>query len=352
MTDYSNLRNQVLSIRIISALSQPLRRRFPAVELPSLLVVVLLESVIGVLEVVIWKIAGIQVTLATNLWAYWGCLLSGICLILVESNLDQFLQTMRQYAGHVFGPEQSAFARWANKAFNLRRQILFSLISTAIIFPTAFPFFAITMGFEARLWTAPVLFINLFFIGNALYWIIVLPGAARLISRHAQRIGAFAPRNIIWIDKLSDVYQRAALSTSLVGVALIIPVALGPKGSLPILVVTSGWLLLVWTLVLIPYVLAQSHLSEFVSRERLLTLTETQTKIYELMIRDKESNNSDQAETLLKIYKEAQEAEGSVWGFQSSLKFINSLLLPSLSFILLSFPQILDTIQQLVRLTP
>jgi len=142
------------------------------------------------------------------------------------------------------------------------------------------------------------------------------------------------------------------LSTSVVGVALIIPVALGPRSNTPIQAITAGWLVLVWALVLIPYVFAQSNLSEFVSRERLLIMTETQTKIYELMIRDKESNNSAQAETLLKIYKEAQEAEGSVWGFQSNLKFINSLLLPFLSFVLLSFPQILDTIQRFVQLAP
>ena len=200
-----------------------------------------------------------------------------------------------------------------------------------------------------------ILLFNLFVIGNGFYWIITLPGAIKIVSENAQRVHSFDPANIIWVNKLSDVYQRAALSTSIIGVAVIVPVIANPSSTLTIRSVSMAWLVIVWSLVIIPYWIAQTHISNFIREEQLLNMMSIQRKMYKLIINHSESTGFSEYSIdffgqLLELYTKMQTYDKSAWKIKHSLKFINSLFIPLLSFILVNFSIIIDFLHQIIQL--
>jgi hypothetical protein len=348
LTCYADFRLRVLSSKVIDVLASSLRKRL-STRLTDLLTVLLLEICLGLLGLVIWLLTGVPRAPRAELWGAWGCLFTALSLFLVKSNLDRFLQVVEKHAGVLLGEGESAFQNWLMTKFSIHRQVIFSIVFAVVFLPLTFMFFAATIGREALLFVSFILFFNLLLIGNGLYWVIVLPGAAKTINENAQRTYCFDPRSTIWIDDLSDIYQRSALSTSIIGVAAVAPIVAGPSSTVTIQSISFGWFVLVWILVIIPYFYAQSYLSNLIRREHLLTLTTIQTRIYGFLVDGKGADCVDRAEKLLQLYTQAQSAERSVWRLGASLKFINSLLLPLLYFIVVNISAIVGSLEQLVR---
>lgn len=333
----SVLSNQV--IRLISLLLKKLR-----ISLPSWLSIIAFELLTIFSSSALWALANIQPkpSIVSYLWASWGALIAGIIVVLVEWNLDNFLRTTHEMAPLL--KKSSDFEEWKRKNFNLRNQLIFSIIFSTAIFPTTYSFFKSTIGSAMINWGSPFLYLNLLLIGNGFYWLVYLPGATRVLTVSMKKLSLFDPKNTFWVNQLSTIYSRAAISASIIAVMIIIPVAFGPQIK-NISIIATAWLLLVWLLVLAPYIVAQTSIAEFIEKERLETLTEIQSQIYKFLNESPTNEIEKRLENLLTIYGKGINAKSTTFGVNSQI--VNSLLLPLLSFVLINFDKIVVLLQSL-----
>ncbi len=345
MIDDPRLHAHVLSTRIMAGVSAWVGKRF-RVRLPDVVVVLLLEAVLSLSGYLLWILSGVARAPLADLWGAWGCLFSAACLLLVKQNLDRFIRLMSNYAPRIFGQNIDLFNAWSLRVFDNRRQLIFSTVFAVIFLPLTFWFFQVAIGREALWLVSPVLFINLGFIGNGFYWVVSLPGAARVIAANAQKPESFDPRNLVWVEALSGIYQYAALSTSLIGIAILVPLTVRPSEALSIFLISFSWFGLVWALVFFPYFYAISGLSAFIKRELHEAMTSLQERLYRLVTGDLTADAAEQIEVLLQLYAQMQGYEQSVWRFGSNSGFVNSLLLPLVSFVILNYSFLADFLRQ------
>lgn len=332
-------RDNVLSNQVIKFISQPLRKIH--VHLPSWLSVITFELLTIISSSALWALANIQPrpNLISYLWASWGALIAGIIVVLVEWNLDNFLRTTNEMS---FMLKKNTFEEWKNRTFNLRNQLIFSIIFATIIFPTTYSFFLSTIDRAMINWGSPLLYTNLLLIGNGFYWLIFLPGATRVLTTSMRKLSLFDPKNTFWVNQLSSIYSRAAISASIIGILIIFPIAFGPQIK-NITTIELVWMFIVWALVLIPYIVAQTSISEFINRERLETLTEIQNQIFKFLNNPPTDESEKRLGNLLSIYSKTIEAKSTTFGLNPQI--VNSLILPFLSFLLINFDEIISFIQ-------
>jgi len=308
------------------------------------MLVIAAESLAIMLHIGVWKLVYPQAKFdwVAFAWIYWGALIAGIIIIFVDKNTKYFLQITNEMSP-LFASKQNKFSEWKAQIFNFRYQVIFSLIFAIAIFPTAYWFFKQIIG-DLINFGSLILFFNLSLIGNGFYWLCFLPGAAKAINQSLAVLNYFDLKNTNWIDQLSDVYEKAALYASIIGVMIVFPIAIGPKSG-NIIVITSGWLVLVWLLVLVPYVIAQNNISKLVNRERLKTITNLQIQITHYLSLPPTDVREKRLANLITIYNKALEAKSST--FSSNPQIVNSIIIPLLSFAIINFDKIINLVSTL-----
>ena len=155
----NKITDQVLSIRLIGILSQPFIKK--NISIPSWLLILLTETLAVLLHVgFAFLIYGnSSFALSSLLWASWGALMAGFIVILVERNINMFLQATEKMIDF-YNPAQTSFAKWKKDTFQLQKQIWFSIIFATAIFPTTYIFFKLTMGDFINI-GALILYLNL-----------------------------------------------------------------------------------------------------------------------------------------------------------------------------------------------
>jgi hypothetical protein len=337
-------RDSVLSNQVIKLISIPLRKIH--VSLPSWMSIIAFELFTLIASSVLWALANMKPrpSIISYLWASWGALIAGIIVALVEWNLDNFLRITHEMLPLL--EKMNHFDEWKRKRFNLKSQLIFSFIFATVIFPTTYSFFTFTIGRTMINWGSLFLYINLLLIGNGFYWLVFLPGATRVLTDSMSNLRLFDPKNTFWVNQLANIFSRAASSASLIGVLIIIPVVFGPQIK-DINIITTAWLLLVWALVLIPYLVAQKSITEFINKERLEKLTEIQNEICKFLDGPPTSESEKRIENLTVIYGKALDAKSSAFGINPQI--VNSLILPLLSFALINSDKISTFLQSLTR---
>jgi len=262
--------------------------------------------------------------------------------VFVDQNVNYFLKVISEIQ-FLFALKESRFSEWKKQVFNLRYQLIFSLIFAIAIFPTAYLYFELIIGSLINFGSI-ILFLNLILIGNGFYWLCFLTGAIRAIKQSLGKLNYFDLKNTNWIDQLSDVYEKAALYASIIGVMIIFPIAFGPKSG-NIVVITSGWLVFVWLLVLVPYFNAQNNISKLVNHERLKTIADLQNQIAHYLSLQPTDVREKRLANLITIYNKALEAKSST--FSSNPQIVNSIIIPLLSFAVINFEKILELINLL-----
>lgn len=338
----TSLKELVLSTRIINILSKLLTRK--NIALPSWILIIAAETLALLLHIGAWKLVYAQakfdwVALA---WIYWGALIAGIIVIFVDQNIEYFLQ-ITDLMSPLFASQQNDFSGWKTRIFNFRFQVTFSLIFALAIFPTAYWFFKLIIG-DVINFGSVILFLNLILIGNGFYWLCFLPGATKAINQSLGELNYFDLKNTNWIDQLSDIYEKAASYASIIGVMIVFPLAFGPKSG-NIIFITSGWLVLVWLLVLVPYVVAQNNISKLVNQERLRTITNLQIQIAHFLSLHPTDVREKRLANLILVYNKALDAKGST--FSPNPQIVNSIIIPLLSFLVINFDRIINLISSL-----
>ncbi len=339
-------KNQILSVKVIALLSRIIKND----SLPSWLVMLLSEGAIVTLHPIVWVLifphSQSDFEAKIFLWAYWGALIAGSIVIFVEKNLELFLSVTDELLLLLERSKRQQFEEWKASAFSLSKQLLFSTAFAITIFPMTYLFFRGTVGVTAINYGSPLLFVNLMLIGNGFYWLLFLPGATRKLTAGMRKLNLFDPKNTYWTNQLSGIYSRAATSASIIGVMIFFPLVFGPKAN-DVVIITSVWLLLVWALVLIPYLVAQTSITDFISKKRLETLTDIQLRISNILKDSPTDEGEKRLTNLIAIYDKSIKAKSSVFDVDSQI--INSLILPLISFVLVNFEKIKVFFQDLIR---
>lgn len=345
MMSSNDLRKQVLSIKILILLSRLFKNNNNRI--PSWAIMLFTESIAIALHSIVWLYIFPNLTSKSTifLWAYWGALIAGIIVVLVERNLDFFLKTVGDLTP-LLDPKNKGFDEWKKTVFAINKQVFFSIVFAIAIFPMTYIFFSQTIGVVTINYGAIILFVNLILIGNGFYWLLFLPGATRAIIISMRKLSLFDPKNTYWTQQLSRIYSQAAISASVIGVMIIFPIAFGPQTK-NVNTIAIVWLILVWALVLIPYIIAQASITEFISKERLETLTEIQMQIFKIVNKPPTEKGEKRLENLISIYNKSIEAKSSVWDINPQI--VNSLILPLASFLLINFDKIRAFIQTLIK---
>lgn len=340
--ELTTLQNQVLSTRLINILSKLYFLK--NISVPRWILIIGTETSAIMLHVSIWKVANPQTVFdwAAFAWIYWGTLITGVIVIFVDQNVDYFLKVTSEILPR-FAFKENAFLEWKTRTFNLRYQVIFSLVFAVVIFPTAYLYFDLIIGSLINFGSL-ILFLNLILIGNGFYWLWFLPSAIRAIKQSIGRLNYFDLKNTNWIDQFSDVYSKAALYASIIGVMIIFPIAFGPKSG-NVVIITSSWLVLVWLLVLVPYFNAQNNISKLINRERLRTIDDLQNQIAHYLSLQPTDAREKRLANLITIYNKALDAKGSA--FSSNPQIANSIVIPLLSFVIINFDKIVSLIRTL-----
>ena len=335
-------RENVMSNQIIKLISLPLNKIH--VQLPSWMNVVAFEFLTILSSSALWSLVNIRPNLISYLWASWGALIAGVIVVLVEWNLDNFIRATDKMSPLL--KKNNIFDVWKRKTFNLRNQYIFSFVFATVIFPTTYSFFTFTIGRVMINWGSLFLYINLLLIGNGFYWLIFLPGATRALTSSMSNLNLFDLKNTYWVNQLSSIYSRASISASIIGVMIIVPVIFAPQIS-NINIIVNAWLLLVWGLVLIPYIIAQTSIAEFINKERLETISDVQVQILKLLKKPPTNESEKRLENLIAVYSKTLESKPATFGINPQI--VNSLILPFLSFIIINFDEISVFIQSLTK---
>jgi hypothetical protein len=248
----------------------------------------------------------------------------------------------------------------------VRRQITISFLFAFLIFPFTMLFFNQTIGLHANSSGAIILFVNVWIIGNGFYWIVVLPTSAKALFHSFKCSGYFDPRNTVWINAFSDVYENAAASVSVIGVLALF--SLVPSQLPMIRYISFGWLILILILVSVPFLYARSYLSKLIQYIRYSTMTDIQERIVAILqqkpsfyivkkqkieLTEGSTDNeidADELNQLLSIYDLTKHSESSLLKLSSSSQFINSLLLPILSFVIINYVKIVKFISDILNI--
>lgn len=357
---FCDFRTRVLSIKIITLVDTLLKKVNINFSFASWVTIFVLELIFCNSIFLVLRIGSLTSAFEPLLWVNWGGSLTAICIILIQWNLEQFLKVLDRYSVDILGSEATSFREWLESCMSIKRQLLFSLIFSTILTPISLPFYVyfLVPNSVSLFALEPLLgsillflfaFLNIALIGNGVYWVVYLPGAVKIISVVYKPIKGFDFKNIAWVEEFSDIYQRATLSTSIIGVALLLPAIANPSNIPPnIRVITMVWLLVVWMLVLVPYIFAQAQLSSIIRKERLLMLDKLQKKIYVLAIEKTNGKEVSEIEQLLSLYSKVSATESSVWSIKIVLRFFNSLLLPIISFLVINYVTIIAIVQSIL----
>jgi hypothetical protein len=365
LSTYSSLSDQILSthiIKYVKLITRPIDYLFDKIHLnfSNWIALLIFETLIACLIFATWELLKIPVKSGGRIWVLWGNILTAICVSLVDKNLSGFLHVLDLYSDKWIQRNKEDFLQWIHKTFDIKRQITISFIFSFSIFPFTILFFDQTIGLKANRIGAIVLFINMWIIGNGFYWIAFLPISAKEIFKSSNLDGYFDPKNTVWINALSDIYEYAAISVSIIGVLAL--VSLIPSQLPMIRYISLGWLFLILALIAIPFLYAKSYLSKLIRYSRYSTMSiiqmniakMTQTKCHLILRKHdartaKESIKSelskDDIDKLLSIYDLTKHSQSSLLDLSSSLKFINSLLLPIGSFIVINYSEITSIIK-------
>lgn len=97
---------------------------------------------------------------------------------------------------------------------------------------------------------------------------------------------------------------------------------------------------------LVPYLVAQTSISEFIEKVRLERITEIQAQVYNYLGASPTSVSEKRLENLLLIYGKAIDTKPSTISINPQI--VNSLLLPLLSLVLINFDRIYALVQLLL----
>lgn len=287
-------------------------------------------------------VSGIALLLGDNisfelfLAGIWGIALGTLLVFLTKVNGRVVYGTFREYLVDSFlSLEDLTDADTKTTAmFDVRRQLSVSLFIGIIagflgvliwmFYKGAFP------GISSLIGVVIVAFLG----GTAVYWVIPLMILPHQLSKYNLKLYAADPSNSEVIDRISDmlsfiVYMGAVVSAFFT-IGLVVLNLLNPITAVIYLVFAS------WGPLIVLFVNNQYGISKIIVKAKWKMLNGIQKKIEVLQQKDEipTKETLEHIGALMDYHDRIRNTRNSALDFRESLKFVNSLLLPLIAFLL------------------
>jgi hypothetical protein len=275
---------------------------------------------------------------AMIIWEFWGCVLVFYTVVGIRDVTHRVLTTFQESTIEALLSTQGldALQQWVAASCSLKRQVVFSLLFTLCWAPLMVCFFSAKLGGFIGVGATILTTTNTFLVANFLYWVTPVLRLPLILGQQHYKVYAFDPSSSDFVQRLSNTFESAAFLDS-IGAAFVSLCFIPSRGGAPFARIMSiFWLLTVWGLLGGFFLGAQFQLGKIIGRAKQETLSGIQARV-EALYAGMENPDRDTLATI----KELMELHGRVkatnnWAisFHESLRFLNTLLLPLLGFIL------------------
>jgi hypothetical protein len=274
---------------------------------------------------------------ATIIWELLGCVCAFYAMVATRECTRRILTTFQEGTIEALLSTQGldALQQWAAASCSLKRQVVFTLLFTLFWIPLTVCFFSVKLRGFIGVGATILLNINVFLMANLLYWGIAALRLPPILGQQHYKVHAFDPSSSDFIQQTSDTFEAVAFLGSIFA-ALFSLLFISRSSALLVRITSVFWLLAMWGMLGGIFLGAQFQLGRIIGRAKQETLSGIQARV-EALYAGMENPDRDTLATI----KELMELHGRVkatnnWAisFHESLRFVNSLLLPLLGFIL------------------
>ena len=177
--------------------------------------------------------------------------------------------------------------------------------------------------------------INTFLIANMIYWGFAYLRLPPILGQQYYKVYAFDPSSSDFVQRLSNAFETVALLGSIFA-ALFSLNFISPSSVLFARIISIFVLLMTWGLLGGLFLGAQVQLGKVIGRAKQETLSDIQARV-EALYAGMENPDRDTLATiekLMELHDRVKATNNRPVSFRESLRFLNSLLLPLLGFIL------------------
>jgi hypothetical protein len=276
---------------------------------------------------------------AMIIWEFWGCALAFYAMVVTRDVTHRVLTTFQESTIEALLSMQglAALQQWVAASCSLKRQVVFSLLFTLWWAPLMVCFFSVKLGGFIGVGATILTTTNIFLgVASGIYWAIAALRLPPILGQQHYKVYAFDPSSSDFVQHLSDTFEAVAFLAS-IGFAFVSLGLIPSRGGAPFArIIGIFWLLVVWGLTGGIFLGAQVQLGKIIGRAKQETLSGIQARV-EALYAGMENPDRDTLATI----KELMELHGRVkatnnWAisFHEGLRFLNTLLIPLLGFIL------------------
>jgi len=275
---------------------------------------------------------------AMIIWEWLGCTSAFYAMVVIRECTRKILTTFQESTIDALLSTQGldALQQWIAAPCSLKRQVVFSLLSTLLWMPLMVCFFSVKVGGFMGVGATILASINVFLLANALYWGIALLRLLPILGQQHYKVYAFNPSSTDFVQQTSDIFEAMAFLASILAILFSLNFIPSRAGAPLVRIISIFWLLVSWGLIGGIFLGAQFQLGKIIGRAKQETLRDIQARV-EALYAGMENPDRDTLATIEKL----MELHGRVkatnnWpvSFHESLRFLNTLLLPLLGFIL------------------
>ena len=208
-------------------------------------------------------------------------------------------------------------------------------------------FLSVKLGGFIGVGATILMIINLFLMTNMLYWVIPYLRLPPILGQQHYQVYAFDPSSSDFVQRLSDTFEMVTFLSSVV-FAFFSLCFIPSRGDVPFARIWSiFWLLVSWGLIGGFFLGAQVQLGKIIGRAKQETLRGIQARV-EALYAGMENPDRDTLATiekLMELHDRVKATNNWAVSFHESLRFLNTLLIPLLGFILAN----MDLVGQFLR---
>jgi hypothetical protein len=271
------------------------------------------------------------------IWEFWGCACAFGIMLLVRYSLRKTFTTFQESTIDALLSTRGldALQQWVAASCSLKRQVAFSLLFTLFWMPLMVCFFSVKLGGFLGVGATILTTINAFLLANGQYLWIPYLRLPLILGQQHYKVYAFDPSSSDFIQRLSDTFESLAFLYSIVA-ALVSLCFISRSGAPLVRIISIFWLLGSWGVLGGFFLSAQFQLGKIIGRAKHETLRGIQTRV-EALYAGMENPDRDTLATiekLMELHGRVKATNNWAISFHEGLRFLNTLLIPLLGFIL------------------
>jgi hypothetical protein len=275
---------------------------------------------------------------AMIIWEFWGCAGAPYVMAGIRDVTHRTWTTFQESTIEALLSTQGldALQQWVAASCNLKRQVVFGLLFTLFWAPLFVCFFFVKLGGFIGVGATILTSINTFFLAHMIYWGMAFFRLLPILGQQHYKVYAFDPSSSNFVQQTSDTFEAAVFLVS-ISAALFSLAFIPSRGGAPFArIISIFWLLVSWGLIGGLFLGAQVQLGRIIGRAKQETLSGIQARV-EALYAGMENPDRDTLATiekLMELHDRVKATNNWAVSFREGLRFLNSLLLPLLGFIL------------------